>query len=142
MAELHLIHGSDEALVGQAATDLVRRLVGSADRSLMVADLTLDGADVTVGHVVAEAQTPPFLTDTRSSCGAERLDADGVAALQAYLGAPLPTTDLVLIYAGKPTKKLLDAVKGVGGVVAAGRGSTAATGRRSSTSRSRPAASG
>jgi hypothetical protein len=65
MAELHLIHGSDEALVGQAATELVRRLVGSADRSLMVADLTLDGEDVTVGHVVAEAQTPPFLTDTR-----------------------------------------------------------------------------
>ena len=57
MAELHLIHGSDEALVGQAATELVRRLVGSADRSLMVADLTLDGAEVTVGHVVAEAQT-------------------------------------------------------------------------------------
>ena len=24
MAELHLIHGSDEALVGQAATELVR----------------------------------------------------------------------------------------------------------------------
>jgi hypothetical protein len=93
----------------------------SADRSLMVADLTLDGADVTVGHVVAEAQTPPFLTDTRVVVvrGAERLDADGVAALQAYLGAPLPTTDLVLIYAGKPTKKLLDAVKGGGGVVAA-----------------------
>ena len=43
MAELHLVHGADEALVGQAATDLVRRLVGAADRSLMVADLTLDG---------------------------------------------------------------------------------------------------
>ena len=28
VAELHLIHGSDEALVGQAATELVRRLVG------------------------------------------------------------------------------------------------------------------
>ena len=121
MAELHLIHGSDEALVGQAATELVRRLVGSADRSLMVADLTLDGAEVTVGHVVAEAQTPPFLTDTRVVVvrGAERLDADGVAALQVYLGAPLSTTDLVLIHAGKPTKKLLDAVKGAGGVVAA-----------------------
>ena len=48
----------------------------------MVADLTLDGVDVTVGHVVAEAQTPPFLTDTRVVVvrGAERLDADGVAA--------------------------------------------------------------
>jgi DNA polymerase III subunit delta len=121
VAELHLIHGADEALVGQAATDLVRRLVGSADRSLMVADLTIDGVDVTAGHVVAEAQTPPFLTDTRVVVvrGAERLDADGVAALQAYLGAPLPKTDLVLIYAGKPTKKLLDVVKGAGGVVAA-----------------------
>jgi DNA polymerase III subunit delta len=121
VAELHLIHGSDEALVGQAATELVRRLVGSADRSLMVADLTLDGAEVTVGHVVAEAQTPPFLTDTRVVVvrGAERLDAEGVTALQAYLGAPLPTTELVLIHAGKPTKKLLDAVKGAGGVVAA-----------------------
>ena len=87
----------------------------------MVADLMLDGDGRHGRSPVAEAQTPPFLTDTRVvvARGAERLDADGVAALQAYLAAPLPTTDLVLIYAGKPTKKLLDAVKGAGGVVAA-----------------------
>jgi DNA polymerase-3 subunit delta len=121
MGELHLVHGSDEALVGQAATELVRRLVGSEDRALMVADLALDGEDVTVGHVVGEAQTPPFLTERRVVVvrSAERLDTDAVSKLQAYLATPLETTDLVLVHAGKPTKKLLDAVKGAGGVVAA-----------------------
>jgi DNA polymerase-3 subunit delta len=119
MGELHLVHGSDEALVGQAVVELVRRLVGDADRSLMVADLTIDGEEVTVGHLVSECQTPPFLTDRRVVVGrdAQQLGADAVPALVAYLGEPLPSTDLVLVYQGKPTKKLLDAVKSAGGTV-------------------------
>ena len=121
VGELHLVHGSDDALVGQAVTELVRRLVGTADRSLMVADLTIDGDDVTVGHVVAEAQTPPFLTERRVVVvrDADRLDAEAVAVLQGYLAEPLATTDLVLVHGGKPSKKLLDTVKKAGGVVAA-----------------------
>ena len=117
MGELHLIHGTDESLVGQAVVELVRRLVGAEDRSLMVADLAIDGEEITVGRLVAEAQTPPFLTEKRVVVArdANRLDADAVQALQAYLAQPLPTTDLVLVHQGKPAKKLLDAVKGAGG---------------------------
>ena len=64
---------------------------GSADRSLMVADLTLDGAEVTVGHVVAEAQTPPFLTDNAGGRRAGRRASSTPTAwpaLQAYLAEP------------------------------------------------------
>jgi DNA polymerase III subunit delta len=121
MGELHLLHGADEALVSQAVGDLVRRMVGDADRSLMVADLTLDGDDVTVGRLVSEAQTPPFLTDRRVVVArdVQRLDGDEVAALDVYLSEPLPTTDLVLVHAGKPAKKLVDAVRAAGGHVTA-----------------------
>ena len=118
---VHLVHGSDEALVGQAVTEVVHRLVGDGDRTLTVTDLTLDGEDVTIGHVVAEAQTPPFLTDRRVVVvrNAERLDGDATATLQSYLAAPLDTTDLVLVHSGKPTKRLADAVKAAGGVATA-----------------------
>ena len=40
VAELHLVHGSDEALVGQAVRRARAPARGQADRSLMVADLT------------------------------------------------------------------------------------------------------
>jgi DNA polymerase-3 subunit delta len=119
MGELHLVHGSDEALVAHAVADLVRRLVGEADRSLMVSDLTLDGEEVTVGRLASEAQTPPFLTNRRVVVArdVQRLNAEDLVALGAYLAAPLATTDLVLVYEGKPAKKLLDMVKGAGGHV-------------------------
>jgi DNA polymerase III subunit delta len=120
MGELHLVHGTDEPLVGQAVVELSRRLVGSGDRALLVADLTVDGEEVTVGRVIAEAQTPPFLTDKRVvvARGVERVDADGLAQLQGYLAEPLDTTDLVLVHQGRPTKRLLDVVKAAGGTVA------------------------
>jgi DNA polymerase-3 subunit delta len=113
------VHGTDEALVSHALADLVRRLVGRQDRSLVVTDVTVDGEEVTAGHVVSEAQTPPFLTDKRVVVvrDVQRLDADGLGLLIAYLAAPLDTTDLVLVHPGKPTKKLLDAVRGSGGQV-------------------------
>lgn len=120
MGELHLVHGTDEPLVGQAVVELSRRLVGSGDRALLLADLTVDGDEVTIGRVVAEAQTPPFLTDTRVvvARGMERVEADGLTLLQRYLDAPLDTTDLVLVHQGRPTKRLLDLVKAAGGRVA------------------------
>jgi DNA polymerase-3 subunit delta len=120
MGELHLVHGTDEPLVGQAVVELSRRLVGSGDRALLVADLTVEGDEVTMGRVVAEAQTPPFLTDKRVviARAVERVDADGLAQLQRYLEAPLDTTDLVLVHQGRPTKRLLDLVKAAGGTVA------------------------
>jgi DNA polymerase-3 subunit delta len=120
MGELHLVHGTDEPLLGQAVVELSRRLVGPGDRALLLADLTIEGDEVTAGRVVAEAQTPPFLTDKRVvvARGMERVDVDGLTVLQQYLDAPLDTTDLVLVHQGRPTKRLLDLVKAAGGTVA------------------------
>ncbi len=120
MGELHLVHGSDEALVGQTVVDLVRRLVGAGDRSLVVEDMTVDGDEVGVQHVVASAQTPPFLTEKRVvvARGVESFDAPDLAVLHAYLSEPLDSTDLVLVHQGRTTKKLTDMVTGAGGVVA------------------------
>ena len=55
-ASLHLLRGDDEVLLGEATTDLVHRLVGDGDRSLVVTEL--DGDDYAVTAVVDAAQTP------------------------------------------------------------------------------------
>jgi DNA polymerase-3 subunit delta len=120
VAELHLVHGNDESLVGQAVVELVRRLVGPADRVLVVDDLTIDEDETGVRHVVAAAQTPPFLTDKRVvvARGVESADADALGVLGGYLAEPLESTDLVLVHQGRPTKKLTDMVTAAGGLVA------------------------
>jgi len=117
-SRLHLIHGSDEALVSQAAADVVRALVGDGERTLMVDDLLFDD-DVNVHRLVATAGTPPFLTDRRVvvARGIERLGPDEVGVLKGYLGEPLPTTDLVLVHQGKAPKRLVDAVVAAKGEV-------------------------
>ena len=47
---MHLVTGDDESLVRAAVTDLVHRLVGDGDRSLMVDEF--DDEDVELGAVV------------------------------------------------------------------------------------------
>jgi DNA polymerase III subunit delta len=79
------------------------------------------GAEVGIAPLVEAAQTPPFLTDRRIVVGRD-LDAftraEQVAPLVAYLGDPLPTTSLVLVWgAGRIPKSVLDAVKANGGQV-------------------------
>lgn len=107
----YLITGSDESLVLSAVGDLVKRLVGSGDRSLMVDDF--DGDDYDVGALVDSAQTPPFFTETRVVVGRNlaQFNADAVGALVAYLADPLPTTELVLVGGGRLPKALTDALK-------------------------------
>ena len=109
---VHLITGDDESLVLSAIGDLVRRLVGDGDRTLMVDDY--DGAEYEVREVVDAAQTPPFLTERRVvvARGVGRFNADDVAPLVAYLDDPLPTTELVLVGGGgRLPKALTDAAK-------------------------------
>ena len=109
---VHLVTGDDDSLVMTAVSDLVRRLVGEGDRSLMVDDL--DGDDLEVAAIVDAAQTPSFLTERRVvvARGVGRYSTGDVAALVAYLGDPLPTTDLVLVAGGgRLPKSLLDAAK-------------------------------
>jgi len=112
----YLITGDDESLLLTAIGDLVKRLVGEGDRTLMVDDF--DSDDFEVRAVVDSAQTPPFLTERRVvvARGVGRFNADDVAPLVAYLGDPLPTTELVLVAGGgRMPKALTDALKKAGG---------------------------
>jgi len=110
-----LITGDDESLILSAIGDLIKRLVGDGDRTLMVDDF--DGEDFEVSAVIDAAQTPPFLTEKRLvvARGVGRFKADDVAPLVAYLDDPLPTTDLVLVAGGgRIPKALTDALKRAG----------------------------
>ncbi len=111
----YLITGDDESLLLTAISDLVKQLVGDGDRTLMVDDF--DREDYEVREVVDAAQTPPFLTEHRVvvARGVGRFNADDVAPLVAYLGDPLPSTELVLMAGGgRLAKALTDALKKAG----------------------------
>jgi DNA polymerase-3 subunit delta len=114
---LHLITGDDESLVHTAVTELVHRLVGADDRTMMVDDF--DGDDYELRAVVDAAQTMPFLTDKRVVIARNigRFGADDVAPLVAYLADPLPSTDLVLVAGGgRSVKSVTDAMKRAGAI--------------------------
>lgn len=115
---VNLITGDDESLLLTAVSELVHRLVGDGDRSLMVDDF--DDEEYEVRSVVDASQTPPFLTESRVviARGVGRFGADDVAPLVAYLSDPLPSTELVLVGGGgRLAKALTDAVKKAGGTV-------------------------
>jgi len=112
----HLITGDDESLLLTAVSEVVHRLVGAGDRSLMVDEF--DGDEYELRLVVDAAQTPPFLTEFRVvvARGVGRFGADEVAPLVAYLSDPLPSTELVLVAGGgRLAKSLVDAIKKTGG---------------------------
>jgi DNA polymerase-3 subunit delta len=117
-ASLHLIAAgeqADERLVADAVRDLVHRLVGTGDRSLMVDEF--DDDDVDPAAVVAAAQTMPFLTERRVVVARRvgRFSAEELAPLVAYVRSPAPTTDLVLVGGGgRLAKVLADALKAAG----------------------------
>jgi DNA polymerase-3 subunit delta len=128
-----LLKGSDEVLLNEAARELVHALVGDEDRSLVVDEVDAgrfereDTTDISV--LVDAAQTPPFLTARRVVVGRQLGlfgTKDAVAPLVAYLGDPLDTTTLVLVWERPPKtgarlpalpKSLSDAVQSAGGVV-------------------------
>src|SRR6476646_2650136 len=114
----HLITGDDESLLLTAVSELVHRLVGDGDRSLMVDEF--DGEEYEMRAVVDAAQTPPFLTEHRVvvARGVGRFTADGVTPLVALLDDLLPTTHLVLVGGGgRLPKSLTDALKRAGAEV-------------------------
>ncbi|MEO6124659.1 MAG: DNA polymerase III subunit delta [Ilumatobacteraceae bacterium] len=114
---LHLITGDDESLVHTAVSELVHRLVGSGDRTMMVDDF--DSEEYELGAVIDAAQTMPFLTDKRVVVARNvgRFNADDVTPLVAYLGDPLDSTDLVLVGGGgRLAKSVTDAAKKSGAV--------------------------
>ena len=108
----YLITGDDESLVLEALGQLVRRLVGDGDRTLMVDDY--DGDEYELSAAVDAAQTPPFLTESRIviARGVGRFTADQVAPLVAYLQQPMDSTELILVGGGgRMPKALSDALK-------------------------------
>ncbi len=119
---IHLLRGDDESLLADALADLVRRLLGDADRALAVDEFDVgaaDGAPVDVAGLIAAARTPPFLTERRVVVGRNvpRLAAADADVLAAALTELPPTTDLVLTAAGgRLPKKLLDGLKAAGAV--------------------------
>ncbi len=133
-AAAYVVTGDDPTLVSTTLLDLVHQLVGDDDRSLMVEELTEesyrteDGFDIT--RLVDAAQTPPFLTTRRVVVGrhVSRFGrAEELAPLIGYLGDPLPTTRLVLVWERGESprqdrlpavpKKLTEAVQTAGGVI-------------------------
>ncbi len=100
---VHLLRGDSDVILGEAVSELVRQLVGDADRSLALEDF--DGDDYALGTAVDAARTPPFLTDRRIVVvrGIQRFS--DTAPLLAYLAEPLPTTDLVLTTTGSASPR-------------------------------------
>ena len=136
-APVILVKGGDEVLLNDGVTALVRELVGTGDRSLMVEELTIDayvGSDdgnASIASVVDASQTPPFLTERRVVVARHSgvfSTKESVAPLVAYLENPLPSTSLVLVWEKDPRpnrgtrgaavpKSLVDAITGAGGIV-------------------------
>ena len=113
----YLLTGDDESVLRSAVQDLVHRLIGDGDRTLMVDEF--DGEEYELRSVVDAAQTPPFLTEKRIVVGRGigRFTTDELAPLVNYLADPLPSTELVLVAGGgRIPKSLTDAVKQTGGV--------------------------
>jgi DNA polymerase-3 subunit delta len=124
-APVYLVKGSDEVILRSAVRDLIHALVGDLDPGLTVEEVGADrhqpgdASTPSLTALVDAAQTPPFLTDRRVVVGRD-LDvftrAEQVAPLVAYLGDPLPTTSLVLVWSGgRIPKSVTDAIKSGGG---------------------------
>jgi len=113
---VHLLVGDDEPILRSAVSELVHRVVGDGDRSLMVDEF--DSEEYEVRSVVDAAQTMPFLTERRVVIARdlERFPADELTPLIGYLADPLATTELVLAMTRAP-KALTDAVKARDGLV-------------------------
>ncbi len=115
---IHLITGDDESLVLTAVSDLVHRLVGDGERTLMVDDFA--GDEYELGAVVDAAQTMPFLTDKRVVVARDigRFSTDDAVALVAYVNDPLASTDLVLVSGGgRLAKAVTDAARNAGAII-------------------------
>lgn len=129
-----LIKGDDPTLMSQALSEQITSLLGGGDRTLMVEEVTevdyLGGAsDMVIDPLIYAAGTPPFLTERRIVVGRHLgafTRAEQVAPLIGWLQAPVPTTDLVLVWE-RPTasksrmgtipKKLMETLKSVGAIM-------------------------
>ncbi|HLM62852.1 MAG TPA: hypothetical protein VK306_01015 [Acidimicrobiales bacterium] len=125
-APVHFVRGDDEVIMRDAVRELIHGLVGDLDPGLTIEQVgrerfqPSESGEASIHPLVDAAQTPPFLTERRVVVGRDVemfTRADQVAPLVAYLDDPLPSTALVLVWAGgRVPKSLLDAVNASGGV--------------------------
>lgn len=114
----YLVEGRDPALVARQVHDLVARLVGEADRSLVVEEFA--GEEVDLAAVADGCATPPLLVDRRVVVVRDvgLYTAEQLAPILTYLRDPLASTALVLVAGGgRASAKLAGAVTGAGGTV-------------------------
>ena len=130
-AGVELVAGGDRTALSRMVSDSLSRLVGDADRALVVTELdekdyTVADGSLTVTPVIDAAQTPPMLSDYRVVV-ARRLGvfpASDLGPLVDYLAAPLETTRLLLVWEKGATQTqnrslpaaLASAVTSAGGV--------------------------
>ena len=108
---VHVVQGDDPSLVSATVGDLLDRLIGDAERSLMLEDI--GGEEATVAAAVEAARTPPMFTPRRVVVlrDVTGFPADQLDDLVSYLAAPEESTDLVLVGAGRLPKALAEACK-------------------------------
>ena len=135
-APVFLVKGSDDVILGDEVSSLVSQLLGDDDRTLVLAELSindhaLEDGGYTIGPVIDASQTFPFLSDRRVVLvrhAAVFSTKEACAPLVNYLADPLETTSLVLVWEKDPRpnrqaktpavpKSLSDAVTTSGGAV-------------------------
>lgn len=103
---IRFLKGNDDTLLSRAVSDQLADLVGTGDASLMVEELgednyRMEDETFAITRLVDAAQTPPFLTEKRVVVGRNLgrfSKAADVDTLVGYLGSPLPSTDLLLVW--------------------------------------------
>jgi len=117
----YLVRGEDPSLRAEAVRALVADLVGDEDAGLVVEEHESPAAEADTGPLADAASTPPFLTRRRVVVARDvnAYSTEALGPLLGYLGAPLPTTSVVLVAGGggRIAPKLLKVVKDVGHVV-------------------------
>ena len=135
-APVFLVKGGDDVILSDEVSSLVAQLIGTDDRTLILAELSiadhaLEDGGYTIGPVVDASQTFPFLSDRRVVLvrnAAVFSTKEACVPLVHYLADPLETTSLVLVWEKDPRpnrqaktpavpKSLSDAIASAGGVV-------------------------
>jgi DNA polymerase III subunit delta len=121
---VYLVSGDDPGIVSQALSALVESL---RSRDAVGASSVEEFGDpareepLEVGEILNACRTAPFFSSLRIVVVRDltALDARGIDGIVEYLGAPLETTVLVLASSGgRQPKRLLDAVRAHGEVIA------------------------
>jgi len=130
MPIVQVFMGTDTVLLDKAVRDAIKAALGDQSADFALAELNepdyLADDQYSISPLVDAAQTPPMLTDRRVVVGnhlARFSTGDSVEPLVGYLGNPLDTTHLILVWSKGPAlnkrvgglpKKLNEALKTLG----------------------------